>query len=428
LVYASDDADVVTLLAFPRQKTRSLNVSDNAFLHPFTQPRTREFLTLVSGHGSTVVDSNGKEYIDAMASLWYVNIGHGRQDMIDAIVAQANKLATYHTFGPFTNEPTEQLAAMIAGMVPMDRARVFFTSSGSEAVDSAMKIARVAQREAGHPERQIIISREHGYHGVTYGGTSAQGIPANREGFGPLVGKVVNVPSDNVEAMSQVFDEFGGEIAAVLTEPLQGAGGVYPPPPGYLDSLRRLCDQHGAYLIMDEVICGFGRTGQWFGSDTYGIRPDIMTFAKAVSSGYVPLGGVAVGSAVRDALEANEGFVLKHGHTYSGHPLATAAGIKAIEIQQEEGLVERANHIGARLSAGLQALADDGTIDHHRGIGAVWGAQMADGVDTPAVRQRMLEMGVIVRPFDDTLGMCPPLIITDEEIDKVVDVMATAIG
>ena len=403
-------------------------MTDNAYLHPFTPPRKTDFITLVSGHGSTVVDDQGNEYLDGMASLWYQNIGHGRQEMVDAIADQAGALATYHTFDPFTNEPTEQLAATIADLVPMDRARVFFTSSGSEAVDSAMKIARIAQREAGHPERQIIVSRQHGYHGVTYGGTSAQGIPLNREGFGPLVGRVINVPSDNVEAMSQVFDEFGGEIAAVLTEPVQGAGGVYPPPEGYLDSLRRLCDQHGAYLIMDEVICGFGRTGHWFGSDRYGVRPDLITFAKAVSSGYVPLGGVAIGGAVRDALEANEGFVLKHGHTYSGHPLATAAGLCAIEIQRREGLVDRASDIGKRLAAGLQSLDDDGIIDHYRGVGAVWGAEMRPGVEAAAVRQTMLERGVIVRPLDDTLVMCPPLVITDDEIDRIVDVMAAAIG
>ena len=403
-------------------------MSDNAYLHPFTAPRKREFITLVGGQGSTVVDADGNEYIDAMASLWYQNIGHGRPEMTEAIVAQLGKLATYHTFDPFTNEPSERLADVISEMVPMDQARVFLCTSGSEAVDSAMKIARVAQREAGHPERQIIISREHGYHGVTYGGTSAQGIPVNQEGFGPLVGRVINVPSDNVEAMAQVFDEYGGEIAAVLTEPVQGAGGVFPPSPGYLDGLRRLCDQHGAYLIMDEVICGFGRTGFWFGSDRYGIRPGIITFAKAVSSGYVPLGGVAIGSAVREAFEVNDGFVLKHGHTYSGHPLAAAAGLKAIEIQREEGLVDRANAIGDRLSAGLESLAADGTIDHVRGVGAVWGAEMTAGVDAAAVRNRMLERGVIVRPLNETLVMCPPLVITDDEIDRVVDVMAVSIG
>ncbi len=320
-----------------------------------------------------VVDADGNEYVDAMASLWYQNIGHGRLEMTEAIVAQLDKLAGYHTFAPFTNEPSEQLAETISEMVPMDRALVFLCTSGSEAVDSAMKITRVAQREAGHPERQTIISRERGYHGVAYGGTSAQGIPVNREGFGPLVGRTINVPSDNVEAVSHVFDEFGGEIAAVLTEPVQGAGGVFPPPVEYLDGIRRLCDQHGAYLIMDEVICGFGRTGFWFGSDRYGIRPDMITFAKAVSSGYIPLGGVAIGSSVREALEANEGFILKHGHTYSGHPVAAVVVLKAIEIQRAEDLVDRANVIGDRLSAGLQSLADDGTIDHIRGVGAVWG-------------------------------------------------------
>ncbi len=400
----------------------------STFLHPFTAPRQQDFVRIVRGEGSTVWDDDGNAYLDAMASLWYMNIGHGRPEMVEAIAEQTATLAAYHTFAPFSNEPSERLADIISDLSPYDRSRVFFGGSGSEAVDTAMKIARVAQREAGHPERTIIISREHGYHGTNYGGTSAQGIPMNREGFGELVGAVVNVPAGNVEVIAQVFDENPGRVAAVLTEPLQGAGGVYPPPEGYLDSLRRLCDHHGAYLIFDEVICGFGRMGTWFGAQHYQVTPDMLTFAKAVTSGYQPLGGVVLGPDVVAALEANEGFVLKHGYTYSGHPVATRAGIEAIEIQRREGLVDRATHVGARLAEGLHSLLADGVVTEVRGAGAVWAVELPDHLSAPDVRNEILEHGVIVRPLGNALAMCPPLVITDAEIDKLVDAIGAAVA
>ncbi len=396
----------------------------SAFLHPFSPPRKTEFINIVGGEGAQIWDDRGNRYIDGMAGLWYMNVGHGHPDMIAAIADQAASLASYHTFDPFTNEPSEALAAKIASLSPFDGARVFLGSSGSEAVDTAMKMARIAQREAGHPERTLIISREHGYHGTNFGGTSAQGIAPNREGWGPLVGDVVQVPGNDIEAVGRLFAERGDQIAAVLTEPLQGAGGVFPPPEGYLESLRRMCDEHGAFLIFDEVICGFGRLGTWFGAQFFGVTPDIITFAKAVSSGYVPLGGVIAGPKVCDALESAEGFVFRHGYTYSGHPLAARAGLTAIGIQEREGLVERARHVGERLSAGLRALHSDGLVAEVRGEGAVWAVGLDEGRDAPTVRNAMLERGVIVRPLGNSLAMCPPLVITDADTDRIVDVMA----
>ncbi len=396
----------------------------SAFLHPFSPPRKTEFINIVGGEGAQIWDDRGNRYIDGMAGLWYMNVGHGHPDMIAAIADQAASLASYHTFDPFTNEPSEALAAKIASLSPFDRARVFLGSSGSEAVDTAMKMARIAQREAGHPERTLIISREHGYHGTNFGGTSAQGIAPNREGWGPLVGDVVQVPGNDIEAVGRLFAERGEQIAAVLTEPLQGAGGVFPPPEGYLESLRRMCDEHGAFLIFDEVICGFGRLGTWFGAQFFGVTPDIITFAKAVSSGYVPLGGVIAGPKVCDALESAEGFVFRHGYTYSGHPLAARAGLTAIGIQERDGLVERARHVGERLSAGLRALHSDGLVAEVRGEGAVWAVGLDEGRDAPTVRNAMLERGVIVRPLGNSLAMCPPLVITDADTDRIVDVMA----
>ena len=394
------------------------------FLHPFTPPRKDEFINIAAGDGAIVTDDQGNQYIDGMASLWYANIGHGRQDMADVIAAQARSLAAYHTFDPFTNEPSERLAARIANLAPMDGARVFFGSSGSEAVDTAMKIARIAQREAGNPHKTIIVSRERGYHGTNYGGTSAQGLPPNQEGFGPLVPGVLNVVADDDEAMKQVFAEHGDEIAAVITEPIQGAGGVWPPPDGYLSHLRDLCDTYGAYLIHDEVITGFGRTGEWFASQFYGVTPDMITFAKAVTSGYVPLSGVIVGPAVVGALEAREGFILRTGYTYSGHPVACVAGLENIDIIEREGLLTRATEIGRRLGSGLERLRDDGLVVDARGEAAVWAVTLPDGVLAADVRDRMLGAGVIVRPIPPNhITFCPPLVITDEQIDRILEVL-----
>jgi len=392
-------------------------------LHPFTPPRKDEFVTIVGGKDAVVWDSAGNQYIDGMASLWYVNVGHGREEMAEAIAAQAKTLAAYHAFDPFTNEPAEQAAAKIADLSPFGSARVFFGTSGSEAVDTAMKLARIAQREAGHPEKSIVVSRERGYHGTNYGGTSLQGIPPNREGFGPLVPGVVNVVAEDEEAMKQVFTDHGDQIAAVITEPVQGAGGVWPPPPGYLRHLRELCDAYGAYLIHDEVITGFGRLGEWFGSQFYDVTPDMITFAKAVTSGYVPFSGVIVGPAVRDGLEANEGFLLRTGYTYSGHPLGAVAALKAVEIQEQENLLARAAEVGARLHRGLLELHGDGLLTNVRGDGAVWGVSVPDHLDAVAVRNALLEEGVIVRPLPPHLLMCPPLVITDEQIDRIVEAM-----
>jgi putrescine---pyruvate transaminase len=401
--------------------------SPSPFLHPFAKPSREQYITIARGEGALLWDADGRELIDGMASLWYCAIGHGRAEMAEAIAMQARTLAAYSCFDPFTNAPADELAGTLQAIAPMPEARVFFTSSGSEAVDSAMKLARVAQIQNGHPERMLIISRTRGYHGVAYGGTSAQGIAPNREGFGPLLPEVVQVPADDLEALATLMAERGNEVAAVIAEPIQGAGGVFPPTEGYLAGLRRLCDQHGAFLILDEVITGYGRLGTWFAAHHYGIRPDLVTFAKAITSGYIPLGGVFVGPAVRAGLEADPAFFLRHGFTYSGHPTACAAALKNLEIIERENLLERAVHIGARLGAGLNALAADGIIASARGDVAVWAVAHHPGVDPTAVRDRMLADGVITRAVGtDTNTFCPPLVITNGQIDRIVDALAAA--
>ncbi len=370
-------------------------------------------------------DSDGNELVDGMASLWYCAVGHGREEIADAISAQARVIAAYSCFDPFTNDPAEQLAAELHEIAPMVDSRVFLCCSGSEAVDTAMKLARIAHVQAGQPQRKLIISRTRGYHGVNYGGTSAQGIAPNRENFGPFVADVVQVPADDVEGLATLMAQHSDTVAAVLTEPVQGAAGIYPPHDGYLESLRRLCDQHGAYLIFDEVITGYGRLGNWFAAHHYGVRPDLVTFAKGVTSGYQPLGGVFVGPAPCTALENDPDFFLRHGFTYSGHPVACAAGLVNLAIIRREGLLERATHVGAQLSDGLRSLAADGVIDHARGEGAMWAAGLRPDQNAMTIRDEMLRRGVICRAINtDTLTFAPPLVITDHHIGRIVDTLA----
>ena len=399
----------------------------SSFLHPFARPSREDFIRLVSGNGSTVTDADGNDYLDAMASLWYCNVGHGRREIAEATAAQMTTLEAYSCFDPFTNERAEELTARVADLAPIDDGRVFLCGSGSEAVDTAMKIARLTQVLAGDPDRNVIISRMRGYHGTNYGGTSAQGLPPNKEGWGELLSGVIQVPGDDVEALATAMADHAGRVAAVITEPVQGAGGVWPPAEGYLESVRRLCDQHGALLIFDEVITGFGRLGDWFGAAHFGVTPDLICFAKAVTSGYQPLGGVIVGSKVREVLESDPAFVLKTGYTYSGHPTVCAAALANIDILEREGLLERATAIGERLSAGLTALAADGQVAEVRGRGAVWAVGLHPHQSALTVRDRMLHLGVITRAIaEHSNTFCPPLVMTDEEIDRVVDALATA--
>lgn len=399
-----------------------------AFLHPFARPAATEFVRIVRGEGALVFDDAGTRYVDVMASLWYCNVGHGRAEIARAMAEQAERLAGFHAFEKFTNPAADELCERVSALAPVPGSRVFLTSSGSEAVDSAIKIARLAQAVRGEPQRTLIVSRRPSYHGVTFGGLAATGLPLNQEGFGPMLGDVVQVAHDDLDAVAALFAEHGDRVAAVLAEPVVGAAGVYPPAPGYLQGLRDLCDRHGAWLVLDEVICGFGRLGTWWGGQHYGVQADLTTFAKAVTSGYVPLGGVLVAPAVRTVLEADERLVLRHGHTYSGHPTACAAGVVALDILEREALLDRVAPIGARLSDGLRALAAAGVIEGVRGDGAVWAAALHPDTDAAAVRDAMLGQGVIARPIGTaTISFCPPLVIADADIDQSVAALGTAV-
>jgi putrescine aminotransferase len=408
-------------------------VSPSPHLHSFARPAAEpeEFLCIVRADGSTVWDSDGRPYIDAMASLWYCNVGHGRREIIDAVCDELGRLDAFHTLDMFTNPAAERFSALVVERMPLPDARVLLTSSGSEAVDSALKLARVTFSLSGEPGRHLVVGRRHAYHGVTYGGLSVQGLPANQEHFGPLLDLTHRTAAEGIDELDEIealFAARGSEIAAVITEPVQGAGGVRPPSPGYLERLRELCDAHGALLIFDEVITGFGRLGAWSAAEVFGVVPDLVTFAKGCSSGYQPLGGVVVGRRVLDVIEADPDFVLRHGFTYSGHPAACAAGIANIGVLQDDALFDRVPNIARRLGGGLRLLADDGVLAGHRGMGGMWAGLLPEGVAPVAVRAAMLERGVIARPIGaDVIGFCPPLVITDDEIDRCLAALADSV-
>jgi adenosylmethionine-8-amino-7-oxononanoate aminotransferase len=402
-------------------------VARTPFLHPFAKPANEHWITIVRGEGAHVWDDDGNRYIDGMASLWYCQIGHGRPEVAEAVARQMRAIEAYHTFDIFTNEAAERFCELVVGLAPID-GRVFLTCSGSEAVDTAIKLARLHFHLQGQSHRNLIVGRNLAYHGTAYGGMSAQGLPLNQEGYGPLLDGMVRVPHDDLTEAETLFAEHGERIAAVLAEPVIGAGGVYPPEPGYLAELRRLCDGVGALLILDEVICGFGRLGSWFGAERYDVEPDLLTFAKGATSGYLPVGGVLVGRRTLEVLEADPGYLLRTGFTYSGHPTACAAGVANIEILQGEDLPGRAAPMGRRLRAGFDELLAEELVAEVRGDGAVFGVGMLDGVDAVAVRDAMLRRGVIARPIGaTTIAWCPPLVTSDTDLDTCVEVFGEAL-
>tara|TARA_B100000929_G_scaffold39031_1_gene27890 strand:- start:7581 stop:8810 length:1230 start_codon:yes stop_codon:yes gene_type:complete len=400
-----------------------------ALLHAFSKPTSENFHTLVRSEGVRVWDDKGKEYIDGLGGLWYCQVGHGRPELIDAITEQLQKMSSYHTFAPMGSDVSDAAAERIRSVSPFPDGRVFLCCSGSESIDTAIKLLRKIPILRKQSERQIILRRGRGYHGVNIGGTTLQGIQANREGWGELFPNVIEIDPTNIESAASIFAEYGEQIAGVVTEPLQGAGGVFPPPSGYLEGLRRLCDDYGALLVFDEVITGFGRTGNWFASDTYGVKPDIITFAKGVTSGYQPLGGVLISRTVCDVIESDPDFTFMHGYTYSGHPAASAAAIANINIIEDEGLVQRAEIIGDKLSGGLKALEKDGIFSEVRGVGAIWAAQVTDASTEQGlvIRDKMTEMGVICRAINGALAFCPPLVIEENDIDLIIDTAAKAV-
>jgi len=401
-------------------------------LHPFAIPAkpAEEYLEIVRGEGCRVWDVDGRAYLDGTASLWYCAAGHGRREIADAVAAQMAVLEAFHTFARFTNGPEDRLAELLLSLEPIPDARVFLTCGGSEAIDSALKLARAGHKAAGDGGRTVVLSRHYAYHGVMLGGTSAGGLPANRDPFGTLLPDFFQVDRDSVDAMRAAVSYHGPErVAAIVAEPVIGAGGVFPPPEGYLAGLREVCDESGALLIFDEVITAFGRLGSWFGTHHYDVTPDMMTFAKAITSGYLPLGGVVVGPKLRGWLEADPGYLLAHGGTYGGHPTCCAAGIANLELMRAEDLPARAAAAGRRLRAGLEGLLGRPGVAEVRGEGLMQAIGLEHPVAAAAMSEALLARGVIGRalPYANSLAFSPPLIISDDEVDELVAASAAVL-
>ena len=383
-------------------------------------------LVIESGHGCYVRSVDGVEYLDASAALWYCNVGHGRREIADAVAQQMLKIAAYSNFGDTATLSTVQLADRLAAMAPMDDAKVFFTSGGSDGVDTAFKLVRRYWVMRGQPSRTRIIARTRAYHGMHLSGTSLAGIPANREGYGPLDEHVSTVAWDNAQALADRIDELGAEnVAAFYCEPVIGAGGVYPPPPGYLSAVREICRERGVLFVADEVITGYGRTGVMFASA--GLSPDLVITAKGLTSGYLPMGALFVSGEVAEPFWNTPGALWRHGYTYSGHATAAAAAWANLDIIENEGLVARVASSALTLSAAIAPLrSHDYVVALRSGTGLLAAVQLkpellaADPTLMPRVIAGLRSRGVLTRGLaDGSVQISPPFVVARDELNRI---------
>jgi putrescine---pyruvate transaminase len=389
---------------------------------------------LVRGEGARVFDRDGRDYLDATAGLWFCQVGHGRAEIAEAAARQMTTLAAHHCFGDHANEPAITLADRIAAIAPMEDAAVFFGSGGSDAVDTAAKLARRYWSAMGQPKKTVMISREHGYHGMHAYGTSLGGMPMNLEGFGTIVGDTVRVRWDDPEDLEETLDRYWDRTAAFIGEPVIGAGGALEPPDGYWEEIRRICTERDILMIQDEVICGFGRLGTWFGAQRFGVQPDLVTFAKGVTSGYLPLGGVIASKKVREPFWAEGAPAFRHGYTYTGHPAACAAAHANLDIIEREGLVDRVRELEPVLAAALEPLRELPGVATVHHIGLVGSVELTEEVRAarPGIAEEInlaaRRHGVITRGLRGVaLQLSPPFVTTPDELQAMVDGIAAGI-
>jgi adenosylmethionine-8-amino-7-oxononanoate aminotransferase len=381
-------------------------------------------IVIERGEGVHVWDQHGRRLLDVGSGLWHCNIGHGRRAVADAAAAQMLRLETYHTFGRLANRPALELADRIAALAPMAEAKVFFTSGGSDSVDTAAKLARRFWVESGRPEKRIIVSREGGYHGLHAYGTSLAGIEANRQGYGSpsLVPDTRRVRTNDASALAALLEDHASEVAAVFLEAVIGTGGFIPPAPDYLDAVQRLCRLHDVLLVVDEVITGFGRTGTLFACQRFGLDPDIVLVAKGITSGYAPLGAVIVGARVSQPFwEGPKPATFRHGLTYSGHATACAVAHANLDILEREQLVERVASLEPVLADSLEVLADHPHVAEVRGpVGLMAGVRLADRAKAEHTARNALDHGLLVRVVTGgTLGICPPFVIDPDDLQAL---------
>ena len=437
----------------PRYDTRALQAADSAhYLHPATDHRALAEIgarIIVRGDGIYIWDSEGNRILDAMSGLWCVNVGYGRRELADAAYRQLTTLPFYNSFFNTSNVPAITLAGTLARIAPAGFNHVFFTGSGSEGNDTVVRMARRYWDLLGQPQRKVIISRRNAYHGSTMAGASLGGMDAMHAQGDLPIPNITHIEQpyhfDNGAGLSR--DDYGvlaarrleekilelgaDHVAAFIGEPVQGAGGVIIPPATYWPEIQRICDRYGILLVSDEVICGFGRLGHWFGCERMGTRPDIITFAKGVTSGYIPLGGVLIAERVAKVLiERGEEFA--HGFTYSGHPVACAVALENIAIIEREGLVQRVHDdIGPYLKQHFEALQDHPLVGQAEACGMMAGLvlvkskvplqRFAEDLKVGMLcRGHMFGNGIVMRAVGERMIIAPPLVITRAQIDDMI--------
>jgi len=441
--------DTATLLDYDRSH----------LIHPLQHPVDHsEPHVWVRGEGASIWDASGREFIDGLAGLWNVNVGHGRRELAEAAAEQMQTLAYATGYAGSTTEPAARLAERLSGLLYSGLNTVFFTSGGAESNESAFKTARFFWKAQGRAGKVKVISRQHGYHGVTLAAMSATGIAAYWKMFEPRVPNFLHVPSpypyrfegarpgESVGAAAArmleeaIVAEGADTVAAFIAEPVQGAGGVIVPPDDYFPKVREICSRHDVLLIADEVITGFGRTGSWFGLTRYGIEPDILSFAKGITSGYLPLGGIAVSDAIARAIhDAPPEDRWMHAYTYSGHPTCCAVALRNLDIIEREGLVERAAVMGALLRNGLAALDRFEIVGEVRGCGLMAAVELVADRATKQpfspqakagerVRRELEARGVFTRARGDVILLSPPLVIRNDQVERIVDAVGGALA
>ncbi|RQW71120.1 aspartate aminotransferase family protein [Halomonas sp. YLB-10] len=421
-------------------------------LHPFTDFKAlgeEGSRIIVDAGGVYIQDADGHRILDGMAGLWCVNLGYGRQELVDAASEQLTQLPYYNNFFKTTHPPAVELAETLCRLAPAHMNRVFFTGSGSEANDTVLRMVRRYWALKGQPEKQWIIGRENGYHGSTVAGMSLGGMAPMHEQGGPCVPGITHIRQPYwfgegrdqtpeafgracAEALEARIQELGSDkVAAFIAEPVQGAGGAIIPPDSYWPAIKEVLERHQILLVVDEVICGFGRLGEWFGSVHYDLKPDLMPIAKGLSSGYLPIGGVLVGDRVAETL-IDEGGEFYHGFTYSGHPVCAAVALKNLELMQAEGVVERVrDDLGPYLATRWKSLESHPLIGEARSLGLIGALEIVADKDSGKrfdkslavgnlCRDICFETGLVMRSVGDTMVISPPLVISHVEIDELV--------
>lgn len=436
--------------------TRTPNAAADvaAHLHSYTNLATHgqvEPLLITRGDGIHVEDESGRRYIEGMSGLWCASLGFSHPRLVQAGIDALKTLPYYHTFNHRSNPAAAQLAERLLALAPVPMARVFFANSGSEANDSAVKMIWYYFNAIGKPAKKKIIARDRAYHGVTVASASLGGLAANHSDFDLPIARILRtgsphhyrdaLPGESAEDFATrraneleqlILNEGPDTVAAFFAEPVMGAGGVIVPPPTYFEKIHAVLRKYDVLLVADEVICGFGRTGEMFGSTTFGMRPDILTCAKSLSSAYVPISAVMVSQQIHEAMAANSGRIgtFGHGYTYSGHPVAAAVALETLKVYEDEGILARTRELAPRFAEGLAVQAERRIVGNMRAVGLIGALElMADGpARTPfdpalkagyQVAQYALEEDLIVRAMGDTVALCPPLIITPAEMDEM---------